>query len=248
MEAVFPRLIPLLTEALNLLLKTEVKITATDKTLLRQRWTYFNQSRHPVAALELSECCMHMLHKYGFAHESGILRCVQHELSKARNDNAYNEVSAIARHHQSATPHMSNDTVFANLLELSQDQIWVREFPRLYGKWMQIAHTAYHDNETGANMFFYFALSTARTEAEYARWFVSMGPNTYHNDIAKIAALQQHFAATPHRNVTHDQMIFVQRLYEKVANLTFYYNGMDVLCAHVKNMMRRSTQNLSHSI
>ena len=247
MEAVFPRMKHLLMEARSLLLKAEVKITPDDKTLLRQKWTYFNENQNPVAAFALSQCCVHLLDKYGFARESTILRCVQHELSKVGMDDALNEVYAIARH-QTVTPHMSNDIISANLLELSQDQIWVREFPRLYSKWMQISHTAYHNSETGANMFFYFALSTARTEAEYVHWFVSTGPNTYHDDIAKIAALKQHFAATPHRNVTHDQMIFVQRLYEKVAYLTFYYNGMDVLCAHVKNMMRRSTQNLSHSI
>ena len=141
-----------------------------------------------------------------------------------------------------------NDTIFANLFELSEDQIWVREFPRLYTKWMQIAHTAYHDNETAANMFFYFALSTSNTEAEYAHWFVSTGPNTYHDDVAKIAALKQHFAATPHGNVTHDEMIFVQRLYEKAAYLTFYLDKTEDLCVHVKNMMKKSTESLSRSI
>ena len=113
---------------------------------------------------------------------------------------------------------------------------------------MQIAHTAYHDNETAANMFFYFALSTSNTEAEYAHWFVSTGPNTYHDDVAKIAALKQHFAATPHGNVTHDEMIFVQRLYEKAAYLTFYLDKTEDLCVHVKNMMKKSTESLSRSI
>jgi len=252
MEAVFPRLKTLIMEALSTLLKAEVKITPNDKMLLRQKWTDFDKNKHTgradVLADALCQCCTHLLDKYGFARESAILRCVNHDFSKVGMDNAFNEVNAIARHHQSVTPHMSNDTIFANLLELSQDQIWVREFPRLYAKWMQIAHTAYHNNETGANMFFYFALSTARTEAEYAHWFVSTGPNTYHDDIAKITALKQHFAATPHRNVTHDQMIFVQRLFEKAAYLTFYYVETDVLCAHVKNMMRKTTQSLSHSI
>jgi len=252
MEAVFPRLTDLMMEALITLCKAEVKLKISDKVLLRQRWNDFQKNKGSdgahASALVLCQCCEHLLDNYGFTRQSAILRSVLHEFSKVGMDMAINEVGAIAHHHRSVTPHMSNDTIFANLFELSEDQIWVREFPRLYTKWMQIAHTAYHDNETAANMFFYFALSTSSTEAEYAHWFVSTGPNTYHDDVAKIAALKQHFAATPHGNVTHDQMIFVQRLYEKAAHLTFYFAKTEDLCVHVKNMMKKSTESLSRSI
>ena len=252
MEAVFPRLEDLMMDALITLCKAEVKLTISDKDLLHQRWKDFKKNKGSDGAHAsvqvLCQCCEHLLDSYGFTCQSAILRSVLHECSKVGMDMAINEVGAIAHHHRSVTPHMSNDTIFENLLELSEDQIWVREFPRLYTKWMQIAHTAYPDKETAANIFFYFALSTSITEAQYAHWFVSTGPNTYHDDMAKIAALKQHFAATPHGNVTHDHMIFVQRLYEKAAYLTFYFAKTDDLCVHVKNMMKKSTESLSRSI
>lgn len=248
MEAVFPCTKTLLFDALSTLLKSEVKLTVPDKTLLRQKWNEFEAEKTQGRAAALCQCLALLLNKYGFARESGILRRVYHDYSRTGLNDAFERVGAIARHHRSATPHMSNDAILANLWELSQNQIWARDFPGFCCEWMRIAHAAYPGKEVAANMFFYFAMSTANTEAEYIQWFTSAGPNTYQDDIAKITALKHHFASAPHMSLSDDQMNLVQRLYEKAAYLKFYYAEPGNLYAFVKDMMRKGTDSLSHSI